>query len=91
MTFVVAFAVADLSYDLIRGGWLLATVQIAGVTGRLAWGFIADRSRSAGALLSSIGLVESVPSDANPRTGRITALSVVAALRGLVSPLRVGT
>lgn len=34
--------------------------------------------------------IENVPSD-NPRTGRITALSVVAALRGLVSPLRVGT
>lgn len=34
--------------------------------------------------------IENVPSE-NPRTGRITALSVVAALRGLVSPLRVGT
>lgn len=35
--------------------------------------------------------IENVPSDENPGTGRITALSVVAALRGLVSPLRVGT
>jgi aspartate dehydrogenase len=34
--------------------------------------------------------IENVPSD-NPRTGRIVALSVVAALRGLVSELRVGT
>lgn len=34
--------------------------------------------------------IENVPSE-NPRTGRITALSVVAALRGLVSELRVGT
>jgi len=34
--------------------------------------------------------IENVPSE-NPRTGRITALSVVAALRGLVSPLRVGS
>ena len=34
--------------------------------------------------------IENVPSE-NPRTGRITALSVVAALRGLVSALRVGT
>jgi len=34
--------------------------------------------------------IENVPSE-NPRTGRITALSVVACLRGLVAPLRVGT
>src|SRR5262249_38080046 len=34
--------------------------------------------------------IESVPS-ANPRTGRITAQSVIAALRRLNSPLRIGT
>lgn len=34
--------------------------------------------------------IENVPSD-NPKTGRIVALSVVAALRKLSSPLRVGT
>jgi len=34
--------------------------------------------------------IENVPSD-NPRTGRITALSTVAALRGLVTELKVGT
>ena len=34
--------------------------------------------------------IENVPSE-NPRTGRITALSVVAALRKLTTPLRVGT
>ncbi len=35
--------------------------------------------------------IENVPSEDNPRTGRITALSVIAALRGLVAPLRVGS
>jgi len=35
--------------------------------------------------------IENVPSDDNPRTGRVTALSTVAALRGLVSTLKVGT
>jgi aspartate dehydrogenase len=35
--------------------------------------------------------IENVPSDENPRTGRIVALSTVAALRGLVAELRVGT
>ena len=34
--------------------------------------------------------IENVPSE-NPRTGRITALSVLAALRKLKAPLRVGT
>ncbi len=35
--------------------------------------------------------IENVPSEENPRTGRITALSAIAALRALVSPLKVGT
>ena len=35
--------------------------------------------------------IENVPSEEKPGTGKITALSVVAALRSLVSPLRVGT
>jgi aspartate dehydrogenase len=34
--------------------------------------------------------IENIPSE-NPRTGRITALSVLAALRKLQSPMRVGT
>jgi aspartate dehydrogenase len=35
--------------------------------------------------------IENVPSDDNPRTGRLTALSVIAALKKLVSPLAIGT
>ncbi len=35
--------------------------------------------------------IENVPTTENPRTGRITALSVIAALRGLVDPLKVGS
>jgi aspartate dehydrogenase len=34
--------------------------------------------------------IENVPSE-NPRTGRITALSVIACLRKMTAPLRVGT
>ncbi|MDJ0942353.1 MAG: aspartate dehydrogenase [Kiloniellales bacterium] len=34
--------------------------------------------------------IENLPSEANPRTGKITALSVIATLRGLTAPLRVG-
>lgn len=35
--------------------------------------------------------IENVPSEENPRTGRITPLSLLACLRGLVSTLRVGS
>jgi aspartate dehydrogenase len=35
--------------------------------------------------------IENVPSDDNPRTGMITPLSIIACLRGLVSPLKVGS
>ncbi len=35
--------------------------------------------------------IENVPTVENPRTGRITALSTVAALRGLTAPLRIGS
>lgn len=35
--------------------------------------------------------IENVQSEENPGTGKITALSVIACLRGLVAPLRVGT
>ncbi len=35
--------------------------------------------------------IQNVPSLENPRTGKLTPLSVIATLRGLVSPLKVGT
>jgi aspartate dehydrogenase len=35
--------------------------------------------------------IENVPSEENPRTGKLTPLSVIAALRGLTSPMRIGT
>jgi aspartate dehydrogenase len=35
--------------------------------------------------------IENVPSPENPRTGQLTTLSLLACLRGLVSPLKVGS
>ena len=35
--------------------------------------------------------IENVPSEENPRTGKITPLSILACLRGLTSPLKVGS
>lgn len=36
-------------------------------------------------------IIEGVPSEANPRTGQLTPLSVLACLRGLTAPLKVGS
>jgi aspartate dehydrogenase len=36
-------------------------------------------------------VVQNVPGETNPRTGRLTPLSVLACLRGLVGPLKVGS
>jgi aspartate dehydrogenase len=35
--------------------------------------------------------IENVPSEENPRTGKLTWMSVLACLRGLVSPIKVGS
>ena len=35
--------------------------------------------------------IENVPTETNPRTGKITALSILACLRGLTSTLKVGS
>jgi len=35
--------------------------------------------------------IENVPTESNPATGRITALSIIATLRGLYEPLRIGS
>lgn len=36
-------------------------------------------------------MIENVPTEQNPKTGRITALSALALLRGIVAPLRIGS
>ena len=36
-------------------------------------------------------VIENVPTLENPRTGRLTALSILACLKGLVSPLKIGS
>jgi aspartate dehydrogenase len=36
-------------------------------------------------------MIENVPSASNPKTGKITALSAISLLRGIVAPLRIGS
>lgn len=56
-TFTVTMLVADLSFSLIEAGAVLAVLQIAGVSGRVLWGWLADRSHSPSGVLIGITLV----------------------------------
>jgi MFS family permease len=47
MTFAVTMLVEDVHLDLVTAGVGLAVIQVAGVVGRLGWGFVADRFGSA--------------------------------------------
>lgn len=55
MAFIVAMAVGDLGFDALLAGALLATLQGAGIIGRMAWGYLADRLRRNTPLLVIIG------------------------------------
>lgn len=50
-TFTVNLLVHDVGYSLVAAGIMLSLVQIAGMAGRLAFGWIADRSGNAIAVL----------------------------------------
>lgn len=54
MTYVVTMLVEDVGLDLVTAGTGLAVLQVAGVTGRLGWGFVADRFKDGlGVLLTT--------------------------------------
>jgi MFS family permease len=56
MTFTVTLLVKEAGYTLVQAGLLLSMVQVAGVLGRLAWGWGADRSGSAQRVLAALGV-----------------------------------
>jgi len=57
MTFVVVFAVFELGFSVLLGGALLATIQAAGVIGRIGWGIVADRLQRNWLVLAFIGML----------------------------------
>jgi len=55
-TFAVTMLVDDLGFSLIEAGIVLAVLQIAGVTGRLWWGWLADYINDGNAALIIIAI-----------------------------------
>jgi predicted MFS family arabinose efflux permease len=51
LTFTVIYLVAERGYSLIEAGVMLSIIQVGGVLGRLAWGWVADRYSSTSVLL----------------------------------------
>lgn len=49
--FLVTYLVTEIGLDLVVAGTVLAVAQAAGAAGRLVWGWLADRLRSASAAL----------------------------------------
>jgi MFS family permease len=69
--FLVTMLVSDLGYALVAAGIVLSVVQVAGVAGRLIWGWTADRI---GRGLLTLGVIGAV-------------ILVSALLTGLLSPV----
>lgn len=55
MTFTVTLLVKEAGYTLVQAGLLLSGVQLAGVLGRIAWGWSADRCGDARGVLAALG------------------------------------
>ncbi len=56
-TFAVIMLVGDLNFSLIEAGVILAVMQAAGVTGRVLWGWVADRSGNPSGVLAAITVI----------------------------------
>lgn len=57
MAFVVTMLVEDIKLDLITAGIGLAVVQVAGVIGRLGWGWFADRTGDARRTIITVQII----------------------------------
>jgi MFS family permease len=80
-SFLVVYLTKVVKLDLVLAGALLSISQLAGVTGRLGWGFIADRVASPRLLLLGIALLMSV---AAGLMGLFTTAWPVAAIAAVI-------
>jgi len=56
-SFIVVFVAETLGWTLVAAGLLLTVTTLAGVTGRIGWGALADRSKAPRRVLALIGVV----------------------------------
>ena len=56
-SFTVTVLVEDIGHDLVTAGIALSCIQVAGVVGRVTWGWLADRSQSPLAVMAVITAV----------------------------------
>ena len=56
-TFLVVYLTEALQWTLVSAGFALTAATVGGVVGRIGWGALADRTRSARVVLATIGLL----------------------------------
>lgn len=59
-TFAVTTLVKEAGYSLVAAGFLLSVTQLAGVTGRILWGWVADRTGASLRLVRNLAIVSMV-------------------------------
>jgi predicted MFS family arabinose efflux permease len=59
-TFLVTMLVEEGGYSLVSAGIMLSLVQTAGVAGRVAWGYVADRTRNSLGVLQKLAATTTV-------------------------------
>lgn len=77
--FLVTYLVTEIGLDLVTAGTVLAVAQAAGAGGRLAWGWLADRLRSATAALIVNGTLAAAGALATAAIGGAWPLALVVA------------
>ena len=60
VTFLVTLLVTEQDFTLLEAGIVLSLVQAAGVCGRIAWAWLADRTRAGLVVFTALGLIMAV-------------------------------
>lgn len=80
-SYLVTYLNATLSYGLVAAGLTLSIAQVGGVTGRVLWGYVADRWLGARRMLAALSLLMSLAALATALlTPALPSLLVIAVL-----------